>query len=81
MASRERYPLSWPLGWKRTPYGQRRHAAFSKRVSIGSTSPGGYSYSQKKRLDVGDGLARLTGDAAMAHLNRARDYAMTELEA
>lgn len=52
MSTPQRYPLSWPSGWQRTPYGRRRHAAFSKR------SLSGY----KDRLGVGDGLARLTGE-------------------
>jgi hypothetical protein len=51
--SQQRYPLDWPMEWKRTPSFQRRRAAFSKRVS------GGYG---NTRLSVGDGLARLTGE-------------------
>lgn len=55
--SDQRYPLSWPDGWVRTPYGRRRPAAFSKRRA---PQPGGYAY--KHRLDVGDGLQRLIGE-------------------
>lgn len=52
-----RYPLSWPSGWKRTPYSHRRVAPFSKRVrSLGS------AWARKERLDIGDGLSRLTGE-------------------
>lgn len=53
----ERFPLSWPTGWARTPATRRRAAAFSKRrAAVGS------SYTYKERLDVGDGLERLTGE-------------------
>jgi hypothetical protein len=52
----QRYPLAWPSGWKRTPYHQRKPAAFGKQVS---TSQG---WKQRQRLDVGDGLERLLGE-------------------
>lgn len=29
-----RYPLSWPTGWKRTPYAKRRHGKFSETYDI-----------------------------------------------
>lgn len=53
-----RYPLAWPAGWKRTPH--RRAAMFSKKVQ--RNAPGGMTYTQSSNLDVGDGLARLTGE-------------------
>lgn len=28
-----RYPLTWPTGWKRTPYGQRKRAMCDKWTS------------------------------------------------
>lgn len=59
MSSAERYPLSWPSGWKRTPYHQRRPAPFSKRVSSASSES---AYRHKERLGVGDGLERLGGE-------------------
>jgi hypothetical protein len=54
-----RYPLTWPIGWKRTPYHQRRAALFSKQVQRGTPEA---SYRRKDRLEVGDGLARLDGE-------------------
>lgn len=56
----QRYPLSWPTGWKRTEYSRRRPAPFSKQVA----RPGynGLTYKAKERLSVGDALARLTGE-------------------
>jgi hypothetical protein len=53
----QRYPLSWPAGWKRTPYHQRRAAAFSKRVQSAQSQ-----WKRSERLDVGDGLDRLLGE-------------------
>lgn len=51
-----RYPLEWPLGWKRTPYHHRRPAKFGKRVG------GVGEWKRSERLTVGDGLSRLTGE-------------------
>lgn len=55
-----RYPLDWPLGWKRTPSHQRRPALFRRHVqaSAGNGSP----YRRLERLSVGDGLDRLLGE-------------------
>jgi hypothetical protein len=53
-----RYPLAWPAAWKRTPI--RRDALFSKKVQ--RTSPGGAPFSSSERLEIADGLARLTGE-------------------
>lgn len=52
------YPLAWPTGWKRTPAGQRRRAAFSKRVAFG-TYPSGGTFTRSEPLTISDGLARL----------------------
>lgn len=53
-----RYPLAWPLGWKRTT--SRRQAMFSKKVA--KTNGLGSTYRQTQNLTVGDGLARLEGE-------------------
>jgi hypothetical protein len=62
----ERYPLSWPVGWKRTGYGQRRHAAFhaTKTVYSNYVNANGQrsSWKQKESLSVGKGLERLNGE-------------------
>lgn len=43
----DRYPLAWPIGWKRTPWSSRRRAQFS---------------SQRAPLTVADGIGRLRGE-------------------
>lgn len=35
--SADRYPLTWPQGWKRTPAGARERAAFSKSMAATKT--------------------------------------------
>lgn len=61
-----RFPLQWPVGWKRTPYGQRRRAKFARvRTSYhASSTPGaqGYTSKQSERLTIGDGTSRLAGE-------------------
>ncbi len=52
----QRYPLEWPLGWARTPYGRRQHARFGRR----DRNTAGHR--ALKGLSVGDGLERLTGE-------------------
>jgi len=58
--SAKRFPLDWPLGWKRTPPYQRRRAMFSKHTQ--RTSQAGVPYRNKERLSLGDGLDRLQGE-------------------
>lgn len=56
----ERYPLSWPMGWKRTAYGQRRRAAFySAKRQHGAD---GQTWLRKESLSVGQALERLNGE-------------------
>lgn len=57
MGDVQRYPLSWPAAWKRTPYGHRKRAPFSKK---NRASDSGYRF--KADLEVGDGLERLLGE-------------------
>lgn len=57
MNDMERYPLSWPLGWKRTPAAQRKRAKFSKGgVRYGDN---GSSWRTSSALTVPQGLDRL----------------------
>jgi hypothetical protein len=61
----QRFPLSWPNGWKRTPYHQRRPAMFHRmRTVYAGQRPDGTraTYKQKERLSVGDSTERLTGE-------------------
>jgi len=53
----QRYPLSWPAGWKRTTF--RRQAMFSKRTRPSDQAS---AYRRKDRLGVGDGLDRLENE-------------------
>ena len=53
-----RYPLAWPVGWKRTT--SRRQAMFNKKIT--RTSGNGTPYRQTENLSVGDGLRRLTDE-------------------
>lgn len=66
METQQRFPLAWPAGWKRTTYGQRRRAKFSRIKSTyrPSSRPGerGYTSKQSERLTIGDGTARLSGE-------------------
>jgi len=58
----QRFPLDWPLGWKRTPYSQRQAAKFSRRQVVNGPPGSTSTWHQQKKLDVGDGLARLTDE-------------------
>jgi hypothetical protein len=60
VTDQQRYPLAWPVGWKRTPAGSRRAAMFSKRVD--RPSYGGSTYKVSERLTIGDALNRLNGE-------------------
>jgi len=58
-----RYPLSWPVGWKRTS--SRVGSPFSvKRPGAGTTYP------SRSLLSMSDGLARLTGELGRLHAAR-----------
>lgn len=56
----ERYPLTWPTGWKRAA--SRHHAKFSKRRTVTSPANPNYSYQQSDKLSVGDATRRLTDE-------------------
>lgn len=60
----QRYPLAWPVGWKRTPRHQRQRAAFSasskRLVDLG----GGQTRTERttRSLTVADAIARLSAE-------------------
>jgi len=56
----QRYPLSWPLGWKRTAPGARQRARFSRDDRRTGTT--GSTYTVTRQLTVADGLDRLMLD-------------------
>ncbi len=72
MTEVNRYPLSWPFGWKRTPAGQRKASRFSAS-SYGTYSTGG-SYRRARELTVADARKRL--DVELDRL-RARDIVLS----
>lgn len=55
----ERYPLSWPEGWKRTPRSERKRAAFGKSTSRYDASLGRTMYAGKANLSVFDAVQRV----------------------
>jgi hypothetical protein len=50
-----RYPLAWPVGWKRTPGGQRQRGNFAKRRE----ARGGSSWRQLEDLTIAEAAQRL----------------------
>lgn len=63
MSDATRYPLTWPAGWKRTPYSSRRHSKFAKTKLVTSGVPGNtYTYRRSEAIDISTGLDRLTGE-------------------
>jgi hypothetical protein len=51
-----RFPLAWPMGWKRTAAGARQWAKFSKRVT------GSYGYKTNQPLSVAQAVQRLADE-------------------
>lgn len=61
----QRFPLAWPVGWKRTPALQRRRAAFSKSTAIRQEAIAGQAPATIRKirpLTVADAIQRLTGE-------------------
>jgi hypothetical protein len=61
-APTEAYPLSWPMGWKRTPASERKPARFSKQsfVDRGRNAEGQQiGWNTQKPLTVGEGRRRV----------------------
>jgi hypothetical protein len=72
MENVDRYPLSWPFGWKRTLASQRKVSRFS--ASSYGTYSGGGSYRRARELTVYDARKRL--DMELSRL-RARDVVLS----
>lgn len=59
----QRYPLQWPVGWKRTPADARQCARFSKvEVRTGFNNA---LHRQRRDLTVADAIARLLSELRM----------------
>jgi hypothetical protein len=55
----QRYPLTWPEGWKRTESWRRRHGQFNrKETRLDAYGPGRHAHETKK-LSIGDAIARV----------------------
>lgn len=53
-----RYPLQWPIGWKRTPDGAREYGRFAKRVS----STNGNSWRPLQDVSMAEACQRLLAE-------------------
>lgn len=60
-----RFPLSWPIGWQRTPERARKMARFGSARKFGETSIGG-----RNPLTVSHALARLRPELERLHAQR-----------
>ena len=63
----QRFPLAWPMDWKRTPATDRRRAAFSRTVSKQERVQVGGEYKTVERkssrgLTIADAIDRLAGE-------------------
>lgn len=61
------YPLAWPVGWKRTPPGERTNAQFSKRVT---NYRDGNAWSTKANLTVSDSTDRILDSLSKMGVDR-----------
>jgi hypothetical protein len=55
----DRYPLSWPSGWPRTPRVKRHPARFNRKERQYQAAGGGLSWTRSRQLSVADATARL----------------------
>lgn len=81
MTEQQRYPLSWPQGWKRTPAVSRQRANFGKSVTWeGATRPDGTreKHSRKDALSPADAAKRLY--AELDRLDASNVVLSTNLE-
>lgn len=60
----QRYPLSWPIGWKRTPRHQRQRASFSASGSRTYDLGNGQTRTERtsRALTVADALKRVSAE-------------------
>ena len=56
----DRYPLSWPAGWTRTPWRERQNANFSKHSTTRDTV--GQKVTSARRVTIGDAFDRLEAE-------------------
>ena len=65
-----RFPLYWPVGWKRTPRHQRKRASFRRHVRGVNTGTGEVVHrAEIKALTVSDALKRLSRELLLLGAN------------
>lgn len=67
MSERTAFPLSWPDGWKRTPSGSRKRAAFKtteRQHSTNQATGASTSWLRSKDVSVATAVQRLIGELA-----------------
>lgn len=66
------YPLSWPMGWKRTAAGDRARARFSKQTvtayRVGNASS---SWKGKREVSIAEATARVRAELARMGIDEA----------
>ena len=79
MSEIQRYPLSWPVGWKRTPRHQRQRAAFSAGSTRTVSLSDGQTRTERtsRSLTVADALKRLS--AELSRLGATREVLSTNV--
>jgi hypothetical protein len=60
--SAERFPLTWPDGWKRTAASARTRAQFGKSTSQYDSQQNRTRYTGKARLSVAQAISRIAGE-------------------
>lgn len=69
------YPLSWPMGWKRTPEASRQFGRFSK-----AAQRSGASYTSRRDVTVTEATGRLLIELQMMGVDREDSVLSTNLQ-
>lgn len=72
----DRFPLSWPAGWRRTPHHERQSATFSASDSV--TLADGRKVRKERRVSLADAFDRL--DKQLEYLGAVRVVVSSNLE-
>ena len=77
MAEKQRYPLSWPEGWKRTT--ARVDARFGKHRKAWSAELGRATYDGKARLSIEDAFDRVEAELSALNVDESTVVVSTNL--
>lgn len=78
MVTPQRYPLTWPAGWRRTPAAARRRAAFNRRTTTSVVIEGqSQDRTARRALTVADAIGRLAGE--LRRLDAGREILSTNV--